>query len=683
MSRFLNGTILATLAATLLGNGLFLAPSAAAISGADFNPGNIISGAVFTDTSAMSPADIQNFLNAKVSCDTNGTGQKSYYFNSTTGRVGNSADPYVTTSRAVYGQRYNAYNSTAIAGAPYVCLKDYVENPASHVNNLQNPGAPIAGGISGASIIYNAAVQYSINPMVLLVTLQKENSLITDDWPWTNQYKTAMGYGCPDTAACSSTYYGFANQVTNAAKQFRRYLANPTEYNYVVGTNFVKYNPSATCGGTNINIENQSTAALYNYTPYQPNAAALSGLSSTSPGGGDGCSAYGNRNFWWYFNRWFGSTQTSVPYAWTMSSSVAYADAAGTVPYSPAPSLSIAPGGKAYLKIKARNNGNQTWNQANVRLGTSRERDRISAFADGSWLNGARIAMQETAVLPGDVATFSFALTATMPPSSRSECFNLVVEGATWMSGQDICYNIDVVAAQESNDQNLNLASGQSINRGEYLMSASAHTIASLQSDGNFVIYSDGAPRWNSGTAGTSASRLIMQSDGNLVLYNATGVPLWNTATSGNPGSQAIMQSDGNLVVYKSGGVPAWASATNNVPSFTNVVRHSLAAGVLLPQQSLQMADRSRQLVMQRDGNLVLYSSGQPVWATYTQGNPGASLVMQADGNAVIYSKDGRALWATYTNGNPGAYVVLQDDGNIVIYRSNNTPAWHSRTYGR
>lgn len=251
------------------------------------------------------------------------------------------------------------------------------------------------------------------------------------------------------------------------------------------------------------------------------------------------------------------------------------------------------------------------------------------------------------------------------------------------MSGQDICYNIDVVAAQESNDQNLNLASGQSINRGEYLMSASAHTIASLQSDGNFVIYSDGAPRWNSGTAGTSASRLIMQSDGNLVLYNATGVPLWNTATSGNPGSQAIMQSDGNLVVYKSGGVPAWASATNNVPSFTNVVRHSLAAGVLLPQQSLQMADRSRQLVMQRDGNLVLYSSGQPVWATYTQGNPGASLVMQADGNAVIYSKDGRALWATYTNGNPGAYVVLQDDGNIVIYRSNNTPAWHSRTYGR
>ena len=51
-------------------------------------------------------------------------------------------------------------------------------------------------------------------------------------------------------------------------------------------------------------IQNQATANLYIYTPYQPNAAALNNLF----GSGDGCSAYGNRNFWRLFSDWFGST---------------------------------------------------------------------------------------------------------------------------------------------------------------------------------------------------------------------------------------------------------------------------------------------------------------------------------------------------------------------------------------
>src|SRR5699024_261440 len=39
--------------------------------------------------------------------------------------------------------------------------------------------------------------------------------------------------------------------------------------------------------------------------PYQPNRAAL----NAGYGTGDGCSAYGNRNFYNYFTDWFGSTQ--------------------------------------------------------------------------------------------------------------------------------------------------------------------------------------------------------------------------------------------------------------------------------------------------------------------------------------------------------------------------------------
>jgi len=51
-------------------------------------------------------------------------------------------------------------------------------------------------------------------------------------------------------------------------------------------------------------MQNAATAALYNYTPYQPNKAALDNLY----GSGNSCSAYGNRNFWRMYNDWFGPT---------------------------------------------------------------------------------------------------------------------------------------------------------------------------------------------------------------------------------------------------------------------------------------------------------------------------------------------------------------------------------------
>ncbi|MEV6572991.1 hypothetical protein [Streptomyces sp. NPDC051577] len=49
-----------------------------------------------------------------------------------------------------------------------------------------------------------------------------------------------------------------------------------------------------------------------------------------------------------------------------------------------------------------------------------------------------------------------------------------------------------------------------------------------------------------------SAAELVMQPDGNLVLYalgNPGGykLPLWNSGTYGNPGAYATMQADGNM----------------------------------------------------------------------------------------------------------------------------------------
>ncbi|TFV96359.1 hypothetical protein [Orlajensenia leifsoniae] len=159
---------------------------------------------------------------------------------------------------------------------------------------------------SAARIITKVAAACGVSPRVLLVLLQKEQSLVTR--PNASGYLRATGYGCPDTADCDQKYFGFFNQVYNAAWQFRQYTQHPDRA-YRIGAVPVGFNPDAACGSTVVKVANQATANLYNYTPYQPNKAALADLK----GEGDDCSTHGNLNFWLLYSKWFGSPDTE-PY---------------------------------------------------------------------------------------------------------------------------------------------------------------------------------------------------------------------------------------------------------------------------------------------------------------------------------------------------------------------------------
>ena len=134
--------------------------------------------------------------------------------------------------------------------------------------------------------------------------LQKEQSLLTR--PTASGYERATGYGCPDTADCDQKYFGFFNQVYNAAWQFRQYTEEPDRASTAIGTVDVGYHPDAACGASPVEIRNQATANLYNYTPYQPSDATLA-----DPDTGDACSAFGNLNFWRIWHRWFGDPRSS------------------------------------------------------------------------------------------------------------------------------------------------------------------------------------------------------------------------------------------------------------------------------------------------------------------------------------------------------------------------------------
>ena len=247
---------------------LIAAPAANAADATQFDPGNIISDSIFYNPTLMSEADVQTFIQAK--------GAKC----------------------------------VAAAGGP-ACLKDYRESTAPRLAD-KYCGTTYQGGTNelASHILFNVALACGINPQVLLVTLQKEEALVTSTGPSAGMYKIAMGYGCPDTAACDTSYYGFFNQLYSASRQFQIYAKAPGSFNYRAGqVNSIAWKPTTTkdCGTSQVFIQSSATAGLYNYTPYRPNQAALINLY----GQGDDCSSYGNRNFWVYFTDWFGSTTVS------------------------------------------------------------------------------------------------------------------------------------------------------------------------------------------------------------------------------------------------------------------------------------------------------------------------------------------------------------------------------------
>ncbi len=103
------------------------------------------------------------------------------------------------------------------------------------------------------------------------------------------------------------------------------------------------------------------------------------------------------------------------------------------------------------------------------------------------------------------------------------------------------------------------LNSGESLRRGESLTSANGRFKLLMQRDGNLVLYGPGnRPLWSSGTEGGPVERCTMQRDGNLVLYLHNGEPVWASNTERNPDSFLLLQNDGNLVIYQ----PVWNSST-------------------------------------------------------------------------------------------------------------------------
>ena len=202
-----------------------------------------------------------------------------------------------------------------------------------------------------------------------------------------------------------------------------------------------------------------------------------------------------------------------------------------------------------------------------------------------------------------------------------------------------------------------------------------------LQADGDLVLAREDVPVWASGTAGKAVTSAVMQEDGNLVLHGPQGT-VWASQTGGTPGAKLILQDDGNAAIVGKQGRSPWTTRTPLWPPAGRT-------DVLWPLDALGPKDRLRspsgqfQLVLQTDGNLVLYDGQTAIWATGTSGQTASQAAMQADGNLVLVGPGGAVVWEARTAGHPGARLVLQDDGNAVVYALDKRPLWSTGTAER
>ncbi|MCP2337595.1 hypothetical protein [Actinomadura rupiterrae] len=207
------------------------------------------------------------------------------------------------------------------------------------------------------------------------------------------------------------------------------------------------------------------------------------------------------------------------------------------------------------------------------------------------------------------------------------------------------------------------LKSGQTLKAGQSLRSANGRYKLVMQSDGNLVVYRGSSSIWSSHTwvKGSSAT---MRTDGDLVVGKGSH-RYFSSHTAGHKGAYLYLQNDGNAVVYKSR-TALWSSY-QWISTLSNGV-------TLYPYQKVVSQNRLWQLRQEPSGDLALYYNGKLRWHTGTAGHKNAATTMQTDGNLVVRA-GGKAIWSTHT-WHKNTWLAVQNDGNIVVYTGHMQALW-------
>jgi len=122
---------------------------------------------------------------------------------------------------------------------------------------------------------------------------------------------------------------------------------------------------------------------------------------------------------------------------------------------------------------------------------------------------------------------------------------------------------------------------------GDWAISGNSEYVLVMQGDGNLVLYEvagtpptpgssfQGYPTWASQTYGNAGAFFVVQADGNLVVYSGTNA-LWASGTQGNRLGYLLLQADGDMALYDAAGVPIWHTGTEvDMPSLAPTLQNA------------------------------------------------------------------------------------------------------------
>ena len=126
-----------------------------------------------------------------------------------------------------------------------------------------------------------------------------------------------------------------------------------------------------------------------------------------------------------------------------------------------------------------------------------------------------------------------------------------------------------------------------------------------------------------------------------------------------------------NIPVSGDGQAPAGGGSTG-INESRNKGQTLHSGEQLLRNQYLESPNRKYRCYFQGDGNLVLRrtSDMKSLWSSRSHGRGGARLKMQRDGNLVIYTSSNSAIWSTKTHRSGAKKFVIKDYGVVKIESS-------------
>jgi len=125
-------------------------------------------------------------------------------------------------------------------------------------------------GVLLSKAVYDAGQKYELSPIVLLATLQKEQSLLTAKDLSGKRKDYAAGCGCPDTSSCNPKYKGLNNQMECMARILKKWYDDGKTKTYPYTFTRLNYDNKRCQHGqpTELSLQNGATYSLYRYTPH-------------------------------------------------------------------------------------------------------------------------------------------------------------------------------------------------------------------------------------------------------------------------------------------------------------------------------------------------------------------------------------------------------------------------------